>query len=68
MQLWVLHSAKGNESLVGLYEIVMKRLRAHKNYPTWRQRDTRMLLYSLAVGSIAAAVTGALIYLTNRVH
>ncbi|HXS67292.1 MAG TPA: hypothetical protein VN761_00520 [Candidatus Polarisedimenticolia bacterium] len=46
----------------------MKRLRAHKNYPTWRQRDTRMLLYSLAVGSIAAAVTGALIYLTNRVH
>lgn len=51
-----------------LHQTTMKRSRAHKSYPGWRQRDTRSLLISLAVGLIAAAVTGALIYFGNKVE
>jgi hypothetical protein len=43
----------------------MKRSRAYKNYPTWRQRDLRFLGLSLLIGLLAAAVTGAVIYLAN---
>jgi hypothetical protein len=43
----------------------MKRSRA-KNYPDWRQREMRMLIWSLAVGGVAAAITGLVIYLVNH--
>jgi hypothetical protein len=46
----------------------MKRTRAYKNYPSWRQRDMRSLLLSLSIGAIAAAVAGTLIYFSNRGH
>jgi ABC-type cobalamin transport system permease subunit len=44
----------------------MKRSRAYKTYPTWRQRDSRMLLISVVVGLIAAAFMGVAIYFSNR--
>ncbi|HEX4264497.1 MAG TPA: hypothetical protein VH597_09175 [Verrucomicrobiae bacterium] len=43
----------------------MKRSRAYKSYPTLRQRDLRFLALSLFIGLLAAAVTGAVIYLAN---
>ena len=43
----------------------MKRTRS-KNYPDWRQRESRMLIWSLAVGGIAAAITGLVIYFANH--
>ena len=44
----------------------MKRTRAYKNYPNWRQRDIRTIIWSLAVGGIAAVVVGLVIYFANR--
>jgi hypothetical protein len=43
----------------------MKRSRAYKTYPTWRQRELRFLALSLAIGLAAAAITGLVIYLAN---
>jgi hypothetical protein len=47
-------------------EFIMKRSRAYKSYPTWRQRDTRTFLMALAVGAVAAAITGLVVYFASR--
>jgi hypothetical protein len=44
----------------------MKRTRTYKNYPEWHRRDTRSIVWSLAVGGIAAAVTALVIYFANH--
>jgi hypothetical protein len=44
----------------------MKRSRAYKSYPDWRQRESRMLIWALAVGCIAAAAMTVVIYLVNH--
>ena len=44
----------------------MKRSRAYKNYPDWRQREMRMLIWAFAVGGLAAAITGLVIYFVNH--
>ncbi len=44
----------------------MKRSRAYKSYPDWRQREVRMLLWALVVGAVAAAATGLTIYFVSR--
>jgi len=43
-----------------------QRSRAHKGYPSWRQRESRMLIWALTVGSVAAAVAGLLVWLVSR--
>jgi hypothetical protein len=40
--------------------------RAYKSYPSWRQRESRMLLWALSVGTLAAAATGLVIWLLCR--
>ena len=40
--------------------------RAYRSYPNWRQRESRMLLWALAVGGVAAAITGLLVWLLSR--
>lgn len=47
-------------------KISMKRSRAHKSYPTWRQREARMFLLAMIAGAFAAAVFGVLVYFGNR--
>ena len=42
--------------------------RDYKGYPNWRQREWRTLLWALAVGGVAAAAIGGLIYLMSRNH
>jgi cytochrome b subunit of formate dehydrogenase len=44
----------------------MKRSHTYKAYPDWRQREMRMLIWALAVGGVAAAVTGVAIYFVSR--
>jgi cytochrome b subunit of formate dehydrogenase len=44
----------------------MKRSRAYKNYPDWRQREMRMLIWAIAVGGVAAAITGIVVYYANH--
>jgi hypothetical protein len=44
----------------------MKRSRAYKSYPDWRQRETRVFLWAVAVGGVAAAVTAVVIYFANH--
>jgi hypothetical protein len=46
----------------------MKRTRTSRGYPDWRQREGRMLIWSLAVGAVAAAVAALVIYFGNRGH
>lgn len=48
-----------------LLQPLMKRSRAYKTYPTWRQRELRFLALSLAIGLIAAGITGLVIYLAS---
>jgi hypothetical protein len=43
-----------------------QRSRTYKNYPTWRQRESRMLLWALLVGAIAAVGAGLLVWLISR--
>jgi hypothetical protein len=45
---------------------IMKRTRGPKTYPDWRQREIRMLYWALAVGGVAAAITGLVIYFANH--
>jgi hypothetical protein len=44
----------------------MKRSRTYKNYPDWRHRDMRMIIWAFAVGVVAAAITGLVIYFANH--
>jgi hypothetical protein len=47
----------------------MKRTRtSSKGYSDWRQREGRMLVWSLAVGAVAAGIAAVLIYFGNRGH
>jgi len=45
-----------------------QRSRAPKNYPNWRQREGRMLLWALTVGGLAAAAVGLLVWLISRTN
>jgi hypothetical protein len=44
---------------------IMKHSRAYKTYPTWRQRELRFLALSLAIGLVAAAIAGLVVYLAS---
>jgi hypothetical protein len=46
----------------------MKRTRTYKTYPDWRQRESRMLIWAIAVGGVAAAIAALVIYFSNRGH
>lgn len=51
---------------VNVCNTCMKRSRAHKSYPTWRQREARMFMLAMIAGAFAAAVVGILVYFGNR--
>jgi hypothetical protein len=44
----------------------MKRSRAYKTFSDWKQREMRTLIWALAVGAVAAAVAGLLIWFVSR--
>jgi hypothetical protein len=47
-------------------DVTMKRSRAYKNYPDLRNREMRTLAWALVVGSVAAGITGLVIYFANH--
>jgi hypothetical protein len=38
----------------------------YKTCPDWRQRESRMLIWSIGIGAVAAAVAALVIYFANR--